>query len=879
MLRVVTDVFDSTQSIDFAPTNQNRWKRGAEAEERLYSLRLSYLQFEQVKNNMHHSSTAGGRNKRRWRGQQESLDLESKVVESGGSVGHALEAPQMSPWNDDAGDAVVSAGLHGNRVSGSNVSTSLQRARLFRTPSMSTATAARTSERSVGTAKTSDQQGRSSSTQRRGLQSELSKRSRFSRATTYTRTTTSSGVPAVHIVCAITENMARETCVASLDAGSPLYLQVTKQGNAQTYAETIAYLEILKPDEVLLNEGRRTSQLTRKILEFYNQHADIAVHPFLASNHLQVNRSRRNGGRKAGRNFHSDESKHDESRQEADHVEDNQPSYGPCVTSTVVKFISRASFDQTKGAELLRRLVREETYDASVVEEYILLSSAHAVLNYTQLSLGVTVASGCLFLSVNASGNNRMEIDRSTLLQLELLVNAKTGKAKNSLVGTVDKTKTTVGSRLLRTNLMSPPTEVETINARLDLVDAFLGSEAFFYHVFEHLSRLPDLDKILSNIALIPRRQHDQPTELKSSNHAGDVRIASKGISALVCIKSCLTALPAFVQVLSKQLNSQGNHVVGHNGAQNHQDTDQASVQTHRNSLMIGLGSQSTQSNSPLPPNHLLRAIVFAMRNPSLRDLLGVVSNAFTASTEFSRNGNAMRHQECFALKADEEGVISILRKAFLANVDDIYKKADEYAEVYGLTIAVKYTASRGYFLSIDRQNAEPPEVFIQASVSGRYIHCTTEEVNSLNTRSRENVHDLLVLTFERTQEVLGIARSHYDSLAALCDAVALLDMCHAFADAVSLSSHPWCRPILFSSRSTPQEEETANHDDSITYHNPHQQGHNLMIRNGRFGIELSTTGGSEPDSYIPNDTFSSCEKYFTTITGINGAKWSRNTT
>ena len=48
---------------------------------------------------------------------------------------------------------------------------------------------------------------------------------------------------AVHVVCAISENLAKETCVASLDAGSPISLLVTKQGNGQTYAETLSYLE------------------------------------------------------------------------------------------------------------------------------------------------------------------------------------------------------------------------------------------------------------------------------------------------------------------------------------------------------------------------------------------------------------------------------------------------------------------------------------------------------------------------------------------------------------------------------------------------------------------------------------------------------------
>ena len=90
---------------------------------------------------------------------------------------------------------------------------------------------------------------------------------------------------------------------------------------------------------------------------------------------------------------------------------------------------------------MLRRLAREDTYDPSLVEEYILLSSSHAVLHYTQQTLGASFSRKCLDVCVNAGGKNRMAIDRSTLLQLELLTNAKTGKAKNSLISTIDCTK------------------------------------------------------------------------------------------------------------------------------------------------------------------------------------------------------------------------------------------------------------------------------------------------------------------------------------------------------------------------------------------------------------------------------------------------------
>lgn len=619
----------------------------------------------------------------------------------------------------------------------------------------------------------------------------------------------------VHVVCAIGENLARETCVASLDSGTPISLQVTKQGNGQTYAETLAYLEILKPHEILLNEGRRHSPLARKILDLYSS---------------------------------------------------SQDGEGVCettatATTTVVKFIPRICFDQTKGAELLRRLARKETYDALLVDEYILLSSAYAVLHYSQRTLGVGFSKHCLDIVINSGGRNRMAMDRSSLLQLELLTNAKTGKARDSLISTIDCTKTTVGSRLLRTNLMAPPSRMDTINARLDLVDTFLQSEDFFYAVLEHLQNLPAVDKMLTNVALIPRNPNDSSIKNKK-NYTMNARLASKGIAALVYIKSTLTSIPLLTQVLQEHLEElDSDHPPEHDGV---------SAITGRSSLLIGLGGGQV-STAPPKRHHLLRAITFALSQPELTHVCDTIAQVFTDSTSFSRNANAMQHQECFALKSAEDGMMDVLRKAFLLNVDDIYKKADEYAEVHGFHVAVKYTTARGYYLSIPGDVASTlPDVFIQPTMRGKYIHCTTEEVQSLNIRSQDNVNDLLLMTRDRIQGVLEVARDNYDALAALSDAVALLDLCHSFADKVTLCQLPWCRPVLHHDSSEDDEEDETTKDGESS--NNGESG--IIIRNGRFGIEAtdSYTSDDGPNEIVPNDTYATGTKRFTVISGINGS-------
>ncbi len=131
-----------------------------------------------------------------------------------------------------------------------------------------------------------------------------------------------------------------------------------------------------------------------------------------------------------------------------------------------------------------------------------------------------------------------------------------------------------------------------------------------------------------------------------------------------------------------------------------------------------------------------------------------------------------------------------------------------------------------------------------------------------MNSRAQENVQDLLLMTHERIQEVLAKARENYDCVASLSDAVALLDMCHCFADNVASSRLSWCRPVL-------SDHDRRREDEFVS------GGGAIAIRNGRYAIDVSSTNASfSPISgdFIPNDTYSSALQNFTVITGINGS-------
>ena len=878
-------------------------------------------------------------------GGEGARSLEEKVAAAGGRSGYVPE------------ETAARAAGTAQRLEAAAAALS-ERRRSFATPAASRSGAGAGGKFSLSSRSGRRDGGSSNAVKKDGVrprnpysQPSSSRRRRSAEASTPFRTPGSASKGAVpyryvsHVVCAVSENMAGETCVSSVDAGRPTVLTATKQGNGKTYAETISALELLEPDEVLLNEGRRNSPLARKVLQLFGAADQEGVeagteggHTF-GSNPIDAERGRRSRAMAEGKGSAKYRRRFDRNRGGAfssstdgddpgdDSSTSDRTDKGECHSTTVVKFVPRSYYDQTRGAELLRRITREGTCDASVAGEYILLSSAHAVLQYAQLCLGAAFARGSLDLSVNSGGSYRMTIDRATLLNLEVLSNARTGKGANSLIGTIDCTKTSVGSRLLRTNLVSPPTRVDTINARLDLVDAFLEDEEFFYVTMEHLQSLPDVDRMLAHMALVPKAGGGRGGKGGRSGLFGNgeltqarARMASRGIAALVCIKSTLGVIPTFARALHEQLKeldardrqtresseTAGESALGDKmsgevasagtdeeqngdecrdsvGSVDESNTlgDEATFATNRSSLLLGLGSESPRQapmSGESARHQLLRAILMTMKQSALREILDAVLDIFTESTTYSRNRHAMRHQECFALKPNTDGMMDVLRKAFLANVDDIYRLADEMAETYGMTVAVKETTARGYFLSIPADMADDlPDICIQPVKSGRFIHCTTEEVHSLNARSQENVQDLLLMTHERIQEVLNMARARYDALASLSDAIALLDLCHCFADNVASSKLPWCRPTV--TDCDPCLHATSrkkSYSTGIT-HVGNGSGA-LAVRSGRYAIDVSSSGlmansgGTFSSEFIPNDTYSSSFQNFTVITGVNGS-------
>ncbi len=125
-------------------------------------------------------------------------------------------------------------------------------------------------------------------------------------------------------------------------------------------------------------------------------------------------------------------------------------------------------------------------------------------------------------------GSRYMQLDYATRRNLEL-TEAMHGKdKKGSLLWVLDKTKTAMGSRLLRARILQPLLSVNEIRERQGMVADFAGDYLLRAELREILDRVPDLERLTARVVY-------------GSANARDLRAIASGIERLPDFLSLLS--------------------------------------------------------------------------------------------------------------------------------------------------------------------------------------------------------------------------------------------------------------------------------------------------------------------------------------------------
>jgi DNA mismatch repair protein MSH4 len=199
------------------------------------------------------------------------------------------------------------------------------------------------------------------------------------------------------IVISIVENRAREICISKLNTidMSKIELYLTQDNHG--YTETMSLINDLQANEILLHDGSKHRIIAKKIEEY---------------------------------------SKDEELR---------------------ILYISRQYFDQDRGADMLKKVIVGNV-DRDLIAKYTVLAGTYCLLRYIENCQNITFPNHSLRIEYASSMTGRCNIDRRTSLNLELINNTKNGSQKQSLFGVINYTRTLVGARLLKTNILRPST-------------------------------------------------------------------------------------------------------------------------------------------------------------------------------------------------------------------------------------------------------------------------------------------------------------------------------------------------------------------------------------------------------------------------------------
>ena len=133
-----------------------------------------------------------------------------------------------------------------------------------------------------------------------------------------------------------------------------------------------------------------------------------------------------------------------------------------------------------------------------------------------------------------------MEIDYSTRVNLELTHTIRSGSKKGSLLWAIDRTKTSMGGRLLRKWIEEPLIVSSSINARLDAVEECFDRFIERQEIIEGITGLYDLERLASKVSL-------------GSINAREMLSLKNSLAKLPFLKECASK---FSKGVFRQINS-----------------------------------------------------------------------------------------------------------------------------------------------------------------------------------------------------------------------------------------------------------------------------------------------------------------------------------
>ncbi|MBO4636782.1 MAG: DNA mismatch repair protein MutS [Clostridiales bacterium] len=171
----------------------------------------------------------------------------------------------------------------------------------------------------------------------------------------------------------------------------------------------------------------------------------------------------------------------------------------------IISNVLKTSFTRKSEREFTERdISKDSSIILSGIETFqdggLLLFACGALLSYAE----ETQTGKVIYLNhINCFKiNDKMELDLSTRINLELTSTIRSKSRKGSLLWALDRTKTAMGGRLIRKWIEEPLISVAPINDRLDAIEEIMGRFMDREEIAECLTGLYDIERLASKVSL-----------------------------------------------------------------------------------------------------------------------------------------------------------------------------------------------------------------------------------------------------------------------------------------------------------------------------------------------------------------------------------------
>ncbi|APA06952.1 hypothetical protein sscle_02g017220 [Sclerotinia sclerotiorum 1980 UF-70] len=401
--------------------------------------------------------------------------------------------------------------------------------------------------------------------------------------------------------------------------------------------------------------------------------------------------------------------------------------------------VDRRYWSETSGIEYIQQLAFKEDLEAIKVAiggNYFSVCCFCAALKYIDMSLSLTFAFHSLRVKYQPSEDSMM-IDLATIQSLELIQNLQNAKSKDCLFGLMNETLTPMGSRLLRSNILQPSTQSNLLNARYDALAEFSENEDMFLQTRQALRSIPDIEKLLTCLIIIPT--------------VPGIWNSEQDINNILMLKSFAQSIGPVFESLS--------------GA--------------RSELLVEIR------------NNCRTEVV----NSTIQLINGVINEDVT----YQKTPLDLRNQRTYAVKAGVSGFLDVARQTFKEVTEDVHQHVTEVHQRYEIQGETRFDNLRKYYLRFSENEFEGrsiPDILINRFRKKGYFECQTLDLIKFNQKIEDSHIEVILGSDKTVQGLLENLRGEIPNLFKVCESIAMLDMITSFGKLVT-SQESYVRPEI----------------------------------------------------------------------------------